>query len=205
MRKEPSAQSGNGSADVSQVGPNCSTTTATPRCRRFKLVDGMILIAAAAVWMALMRPLFNQFQTQLPQIQRFERRTGRAIPWRRYVGMSASGLNTFLLILSVAYVVMRLVSPRPTGAALVRQPGMLFWGLYLVFVMVAWPASAFVELVPWTNILFALALGLPWLVACHRHSARAEPGWIERIGRVLGFGWIVSLTANYLLFLFVLR
>ena len=33
-----------------------------PRCRSFKLVDAMILIAAAAVWMALMCPRWNQFQ-----------------------------------------------------------------------------------------------------------------------------------------------
>ena len=33
-----------------------------PRCRPFKLIDAMILIAAAAVWMARMRPLWNQLQ-----------------------------------------------------------------------------------------------------------------------------------------------
>jgi hypothetical protein len=33
-----------------------------PRCRPFKLVDAMILVAAAALGMAAMRPGWNQFQ-----------------------------------------------------------------------------------------------------------------------------------------------
>jgi hypothetical protein len=65
--------------------------------------------------------------------------------------------------------------------------------------------SAFVVLVPWTNILIAVALGLSWLAASRRYRSRAELGWIEGIGRSVGVGLIVSTAATYPLYLFVYR
>ena len=57
--------------------------------------------------------------------------------------------------------------------------------------------SAFVPLVAPTNMIIALALGLSWYVACRRYRSRAEPGWIEGLGRALGVGVVVSIAANY--------
>lgn len=58
-------------------------TTATPRCRPFKLVDAMILTAAAAVWMGLMRPQWNQFK-MVGMASR------KGIPWQGIEGIGRS-------------------------------------------------------------------------------------------------------------------
>ena len=57
-----------------------------PRCRPFKLIDAMILIAAAALGMASMRPVWNQFQTF--------GLAARGVPWQDYAGMVQTGLTT---------------------------------------------------------------------------------------------------------------
>jgi hypothetical protein len=80
---------------------------------------------------------------------------------------------------------------------------MLLLGLMIAVVMLAMLLAAFVALVPWTNTVFGLALALSWFVAARRHRTRAEPGWIEWIGRALGVGWAVTTMATYPLFLLV--
>jgi hypothetical protein len=56
--------------------------------------------------------------------------------------------------------------------------------------------SAFVPLVAPTNMIIALALGLSWYVACRRYRSRAEPGWIEGLGRSFGVGLVVAIAAS---------
>jgi hypothetical protein len=59
--------------------------------------------------------------------------------------------------------------------------------------------SEFVPVVAETSMIFALALGLSWGAACRRHRSRAEPGWIEGLGRSFGVGLVVSKAASHLL------
>ncbi len=61
--------------------------------------------------------------------------------------------------------------------------------------------SAFVPLVAWTNVVIALALGLPWLAACRRYRSRAESGWIEGMGRFVAVAWVVFSAAIYPIYL----
>jgi Flp pilus assembly protein TadB len=165
------------------------------RCRPFKLIDAMILIAAVAVWMALMRTRWSQFQTAWSGSR-------KAPTWGSYVGIAEMGLNLSLSMLTVAYLVMRLIPPRPNRSDLIRQPGMLFLGLSIALMILLMLLSAFVPLVPWTNIIIALALGLPWFAAARRYRSRAELGWIEGVGRSVGMGWIVTTAAIYPLLVF---
>ena len=116
-------------------------TTAMPRCRPFKTADAMILIAAVAVWMALMRTRWNQLQMA-------GMASRKGIPWQGYVGTVHSGLNIALFMLAVAYLVIRLIPPRPPRSDLIRQPGMLFLGLMIALPILLMPLSAFVLLVP---------------------------------------------------------
>ena len=173
-------------------------TTPMPRCRPFKLIDAMILIGASAVWMALMR-------TRWAQLQRVGNSLPKGLPWQALVGIVQNGLNISLWMLTLAYLVIRLIPPRPPGPDLIRQPGMLFLGSMIALLILSMLLSAFVPLVPWTNIPIALALVLSWLVASRRHRSRAEPGWIEVLGRTVGVGWIVSEASSYPLYLMVYR
>jgi hypothetical protein len=167
-----------------------------PRCRPFKLIDAMILVAAAAVWMAVMRPRWNQFLMVWTA-------SGKEPSWQSYIGIVQGGLSLALWMLTLAYLVMRLIPPRPLRADLLRQPGMLFLGVMIALLILLMLLSPFVRLVPPTNVLIALAIGLPWLAVSRRFRSRAESGWIEGIGRSVGVGWIVTTAAIYPLYLLV--
>ena len=161
-----------------------------PRCRPFKLVDAMVLVAAAALGMASMRPGWNQFQM-------FWAWTKSTPTWQAYVGMAQTGLTIALLSLAEAYVWIRLMRPRLPWSDLIRQPGMLFFGVLIGFAFVYMALSAFVPPVTETNMIIALALGLCWGAACRRYRSRAEPGWIEGLGRSFGVGLVVALATSY--------
>jgi hypothetical protein len=165
-----------------------------PRCRPFKLIDAMILVAVAAFGMASMRPGWNQFQIFWASMKR--------VPtWQAYVGMAQTSLTIAFLNLAVAYVWIRLIPPRLPTSDLIRQPGMLSLVLLIGLAFLYLALSAFVPLVAETNMIIALALGLSWGAACRRYRSRAELGWIERIGRFVGVGWVVSTAATYPLYL----
>ena len=126
----------------------------------------------------------------------------RKVPtWQSYVGIAQSGVALSLWMLTLAYLVMRLIPPRPPRSDLIRQPGMLLLGLMIGLMILLMFLSTFVPLVAWTNVIIALALGLSWLAACRRYRSRAELGWIEGIGRFVGVGWIVTTAAIYPLYL----
>jgi hypothetical protein len=134
------------------------------RCRPFKLVDAMILVAVAALGMTSMRPGWNQFQM-------FWAGTKRAPTWQAYVGMAHTGFTIAVLELAVAYVWIRLIPPRLPRSDLIRQPGMLFLILLIGSSFLLMALSAFVPLVAWTNMIFALALGSSWGAACRRYRS----------------------------------
>jgi hypothetical protein len=201
--EELSTQLANGYAEMIPVDPKC-LTTAMPRCRPFRLVDAMVLIAATAVWMAWIRSQWNQLQNLDVQLQNLDVLVGRGIthlPWQSYLGFVYNGFNIALLMLAVAYLVIRLVPPRPSMSDLIRQPGMLFLGLMIALSILLMLLSVFVPLVPWTNMIIALALGRSWLAASRRYRSHAELGWIENIGRSVAVGLIVSNAAAYPLYL----
>jgi hypothetical protein len=165
-----------------------------PRCRPFKLIDAMILTAAVAVWMASMRSAWNRFQTFWASV--------KTAPTRQaYLVMANTGLAIALLVLAVAYLVIRLIPPRPPRSDLIRQPGMLPLGLLIGLLIPLMALSAFVPRVAGTNMIIALVLGLSWGAACRRHRSRAEPGWIEGLGRSVGVGLVVSTAAIDALYL----
>jgi hypothetical protein len=178
------------------VGVPDLMTDTMPRSRPFKLADAMILVASAAVWMTLMRTQWNQLQMVMKAVR-------KGIFWQGYVGTFHNALNTALFMLALAYLVIRLIPPRPSRSDLIRQPGMLFLGLMIALPILLLLLSGFVLLVPWTNVIIALALGLSWLAACRRYRSLAESGWIEGIGRSVVVGLVVSTAATYPLYLFV--
>ena len=163
-----------------------------PHCRPFKLVDAMILVATTALGMAEMRPGWNQFQI-------FWAGMKRAPTWQAYVGMAQTSLTIALLDLAVAYVWIRLIPPRLPTSDLIRQPGMLSLVLLIGLAFLYLALSAFVPLVAETNMIIALALGLSWGAACRRYRSRAEPGWIEGLGRSVGVGLVVAIATTYTL------
>lgn len=111
------------------------------------------------------RPRWDQFQRVWSDIGR------KALTWESYASLAQMGLNLSLMILTVAYLVMRLVPPRPSWPALIRQPGTLSLGIMIALSILLLLLSPFVPLVPWTNVPIALAHGLSWLAACRRYRS----------------------------------
>lgn len=56
-------------------------TTSMSRCRPFKLIDFMIVVAVVVAWTAAMRPRWNQFQAVWAGI-------GKRPPWQAYPGIA---------------------------------------------------------------------------------------------------------------------
>lgn len=172
------------------------------RCRPFNLIDGMILIAATGVGLALVRAIPKD-------LDKIWRETFLAWSFRTF---PVGGM------LTLALLVARLRRPRPPFRRLMRQPGFnaccavalfavslllpLLVGslktlaagkeidvVVLIFFAGAFPfMSGFVVLVAWG------------LQAISRRWNR-EPGWLDRAGLALGFYWLViAMTLTYLVF-----
>ncbi len=160
------------------------------RCRKFKLIDAMILIAAAAGWMAMSRGSWSYLHEVW-----IARRNG--IPLYVYAGIVNAVLIRAVMMLAVAYVAIRLLPPRLPESDLICQPGMLSLGflaglffLYTVLAQLGLLGAA------WTDLSTTIALGLSWSAACWFYRSRAQPGWIEGLGRSFGVSLVVY-TANH--------
>jgi hypothetical protein len=180
--------------------------------RRFNVGDGLILIPAFALTMSVLR-----------SGEWFERFPGRVIfwaeafsgfvgtsPWSFY-GMSRREaarmvvaqvvdelfielLCSVLLGLTLVQPLMRLRSPRPPFPEVVRQSGFVVCLSVIVgsIIVIDLGSLAIINdslvLVP-AAVLFLLwpVLGLPpW---------RSEASWIDRLGRAVGWGWIVATAS----------
>jgi hypothetical protein len=160
-----------------------------PRCRPFNIIDAMILVASAALGLSSMRPGWKHFQMFWAGIK-------MAPTWQAYVGIAQTGLTIALLDLGVAYLWLRLMPPHPPWSDLMRQPGMLSFVLLIGLAILYAALSAFVPLGAKANMITALALGVSWGAACLRYRSRAEPGWIEGLGRCFGVGLVVAIAVT---------
>ncbi len=172
-----------------------------PRCRRFTLGDGMILIVAFALWLALARSglvmLFDAARKiPIARLLTWE-------DWQVYLfGTPAWGAafltfgNALLLgsftFLHPAFVILRLRRPRPPLRALIRQPG--FAGcaapmVVLLALMVISPVIYFGNIGLWAGVL---ATPLTWILLTVTRSWAPEPGWIDRLGWNIAILWVIS-------------
>jgi hypothetical protein len=160
------------------------------RCRPFKLIDAMILVAVAALGLTAMRPGWDRFQT-------FWAAANGAPTWQAYAGIARTSFTIAVLELVVAYIWIRLIPPRLPWRDLIRQPGMLLLILLIGFSFVYMAVSAFVLLGAASDMIIVFPLGMSWAAACFRYRARAEPGWIEGLGRCLGVGILIAIATTY--------
>jgi hypothetical protein len=185
--------------------------------RRFSLGDSLILMAALALTLGVLRgqAWFTRLALRVP----FWWETSRALlglaPWNQPAltrGQAAADLaatvvdeflvqllSSVLLGLTLAQPLLRLRRPRPPFRQLIRQSGLVVClGVILgtfVTVDIAWytgidvigrlPALVLVLLWPIQGII-------PW---------RTEASWIDRLGRAVGWGWIIVAVASALIHL----
>ncbi len=173
--------------------------------RKFTILDGMILVAAIACGFAIHRAIPDM--------------SGWGILGENWLGRNARdsirAALPFLLMLTLGTLVMRLRRPRPRWRALARQPGTaaccatvvpiaLHIGLYADQSRIR-PGNDALMGYPWFWSLVesgAASAGLwvlaAWLAMAISGRRRPERSWIDRLGRIVGLGWLLLLAFSIL-------
>jgi hypothetical protein len=173
-------------------------------CRRFSLADAMILIAGIALVLSMGGYLLKFFAGYFIQCysaavaNRAELlenwpRFSRAIrePLRQAVSYGFQFSQDVVLSMTLVFFIVRMRSPRPPWRVLLVQPGMLaalsiFVGLFWVtgFVHILLPDR--IDAITGPAIVIGGTVATAWVVLALIRRWKAEPGWVDCIGRLLG-------------------
>jgi hypothetical protein len=182
-------------------------------CREFRLSDAMILLAGLAISLSMDAYLFLFFADSF---SRFFREASDSVTvlftnprmfWK-FVQIDLRnsmwyGLQVLELLLGgmiPAFLVIRLRRPRPPLRSLIRQPGTVaaMAAVFGLFWVTGWLQLMFPDRIS-SETGAAIAAGgtvaAAWIVLSFSGWGRAEPGWIDCLGRLLG---VVSLTILFL-------
>lgn len=169
-----------------------------PACRRFGLLDAMILVAATAIGLAL---------TRLPFVD--------TEPWRHLRNSANRDLAGIPLLAAwtVTVLALRWRSPRPARPRLLRQPGVVALGaatlilgvkaalMACVWVDPGWlpklrPVPPYLLLKWWEESIRSLpvqvgpAVAGAWVILWRGGRRRPERGWLDWSGRLIGVAWV---------------
>ena len=195
-----------------------AATAAPIACRRFGLLDGMILLAGAAIALSVGAHLFPLLFQRLAHLCELVAEHGSDIVQNRaaYVMRARDdarntlwyGLQSaeaIILGLTPAYLIVRFRKPRAGFRALVQQPGTMaclgivfgaFWITGLIVYLLGDKADSVQE--------FPMAIGgtvaVVWTVAAVFRGWKPEPGWIDRLGRILGFAAMTTALLAVIVF-----
>jgi hypothetical protein len=158
-----------------------------PPCRRFTILDGMILIAATAILLLGMRGTLRSVLEAWAKV-----RSQGFSPLSR-PEMWAASLYALVVagvgILTLTFLVIRLRKPRPALGCLIWQPGMLACTTICMFIPLLFVMTGR-RSAPSLWLCMSASVALAWLAAWSSGRMRPEAGWIDRLGRVLGVCWI---------------
>lgn len=186
-----------------------------PAGRRFTVLDGMILIAATATGLMIVRRFSQDYPLLL-----FVGNAGTLalsktqLPW--WIRMQ---IAPFVVNFALGLCLIRLRRPRPRLARLFRQPGTIacFVGtaavllgllaMQLQLLVAVWwygaGSSISYSFSSYTTTIsesFGSAVAIAWLTLALSRAWRAEPSWIDRAGRTVGIVGIVIWIAKELRF-----
>jgi hypothetical protein len=175
-----------------------------PPCRRFNLGDMMILIAALAPGLARVPSEFMLIgfavSKLLPPDQWSREWLREAVTGRSWAATTLAGealnlLVPFLLILPLAQLLFRLRHPRPPINRALLQPGTAASGALVLTFLVLFELSALGFLPPWPlvrQVVGGGSVALAWVVLAISGRWRREPGWIDRMGQIVGAAWVMT-------------
>jgi hypothetical protein len=193
---------------------------ADPRpARHFSIGDGLILMAAAALSLERLRGMgwFTRFPVDLTWCWQEISRVGLWPPWdilfdgnlqamRKDIATRLADdvliqlLSSLLVGFMVAQPLLRLRHPRPEPRQLTRQSGfvacMVSMGAALAaFAIVGmnWFSQSVLSL----RVMRGVAVLLLWIVLS-LPPWQSEASWIDRLGRAVGWGWIIVIAAQAL-------
>lgn len=183
--------------------------------RRFMMLDAMIAIAALATEFGLIRALGLGFDRE------FHSKMWTQPDWffrswaiDQLIDQLFQLATTAALTSTLAVLVFRLRRPRPPWRRLAGQPGMtaaltvvaawMTLGPYLATMIFDSPEPYVVQIwgiiTPWAvPVLAGFGVATSWGMQALSHRWRAESSWIDRLGRIVGVGWMaLALWGIYL-------
>jgi len=178
--------------------------------RRLAVSDGAIMVAATAIGFSWYRSVDQDVITA--QLSGVLPRTFRTEEVVMTLLTDIGFCWPMAFVWSIAGLLLRLRRPRPGLRLLMRQPGFIASCavvvvaafLVLPFLIVGFLKGPMLAFTPWDHLTFydenptavGLSVTTAWVVAALGGNWRAERGWIDRIGRVLGTYWIVEMVAS---------
>jgi hypothetical protein len=176
--------------------------------RRFRLLDAMILIAATGVACGLMLGIERVTQGQVSWSTVSELASGaqgQLEAWKLVV------TTVFLVVLlampfaamwTLAIIPLRFTGPRPRFRRLARQPGINAAFSACVALVLAGVEAGVTLWLDGNEFTYFFLLAIPtypalavliaWMTLLVGGRWRAEPSWVDRLGRALGVYWIVE-------------
>jgi len=180
--------------------------------RRFKLLDGMILVAATAAGLAALR-------TYSPYLLSGSRSRFVPPPWALpalVVARGAVWCAPMAAMWSLFATAISLRPPRPRLRRLAARPGLLAcWAASLGLVLglgmtFNFAVSLGVAGGPERFLVFCLMIAYPvgfivagaWAAAAWGGRWRPESRWLDRLGRALGLYWIALIPLSTIVLIF---
>ena len=172
--------------------------------RKFGLLDAMILVAATAAGATSIRP-FLLYGLGMPDLFiEFFPALGSFV-YTAYSDSVVKFLSPWLASWTLACLAIRLRAPRPRFRRLMRQPGTVacvaatfamataaaLCAAVLATVGVPPLEDFYHKILPYLCDSAAIAVVGAWSVANLAGRWKPEPGWIDRMGRVIGVLWIL--------------
>jgi hypothetical protein len=170
--------------------------------RPFTSSDAMTLIIALALGLAVARPAIVLVVNAIHSVPQNHFRTmAGAVQLGRVLNIIV--LN-FLFFLLPAFLILRLKRPRAPLRSMIDQPGFAACATSVAIVLAFLPfellplgfARQVMEITAPVVITAAGPLAWVSLIATRRWDP--EPSWIDRLGRILGALWMVTLPASFI-------
>jgi hypothetical protein len=201
---------------------NRSSARAATDQRRFRVLDAMILVAATALGCGALEWLGRETDGEVVWTavydgtrELFHQSPGGDWPIGEEtleLCLLTAWLTTPLVAMwTLALIPIRLLGPRPRIRRLARQPGMMstcasgvtivLVGLFALVEALAVELRGFkgpvrsAEWAPIVPMLLGLAVLVSWTTLLIGRRWRAEPSWVDRLGRATGVFWIVVAFA----------
>jgi hypothetical protein len=206
---------------------SATTLAAESADRVFRLSDAMILMAALGVAL-----VWDRGRIVDPSRWISDPRSAPNLGLLRRLGIAVTNVLEFipplLAVASVTVLGLRLRRPRPPLYVLAREPGTVACAVASLVMIpaclailashlqtgatlaMAWNRAA-IDLQPENlgglTFLIGLAIAVTWFVMSAKRRWLAAAGWLDRLGRLVGVGWmlmIIGVVCVRLIYVYVM-
>lgn len=178
--------------------------------RRFNLRDGLILIVGLSITLLLLKGN-AWFDRVVPRARSWCQLASELLgasvwnlsQWQRAQGVISEIISEWLVMflssvlvgLTLAQPLIRLRHPRPPLRAFSRQSGFVACMTVIVATLVIVDLGWFGKIRLSALKMLGVSLVLLWPIL-QLPPWRAEPSWVDRLGRAVGVGWIIVVASG---------